>query len=143
MEQIVSILKHVGFRDEPLSVNFGEKYSLTRKIYSPWEIRVRIFDNGRIVPEIEISREYLEHLTTDIRAPAVYELRNIICKHDENICAKLRIRHRPSNKFVTKTLSYYKITLRPPAMLTPWKPIVVAAIATFAIGLFVNWLLHR
>ena len=137
VELVASALREHGFRDERLTVPLGERLSLTLKVTDLWEVHVRIFDDGSIVPEVEVSREYIEHLGP-IRAPVIYDVYLLY----RRVYPKLHLRYRPANKFVVKVLNHYKLLLKPPTTRTPWIP-VVAGVAGFAVGLLVGLAITR
>lgn len=89
-------------------------------------MHVRGFSDGRLEAEIEISRDYIEHLDDKYCRDATPELKQILDIHQVPYQARGNL---PKMTF----------TLEPPGKLTPWKPIV----AIVAIGAFLIWLSRR
>ncbi|ADN49737.1 hypothetical protein [Vulcanisaeta distributa] len=114
-----------GFKPTMLSINRGELYSLAMRVYGPWELHARIFSDGVIEAEAEISRDYLQHLVGP-RFNVVYEVYDAL-RHfvtDKRICIK------PMGKCISDIIENVKIELRAPRALIPWKPIMAAALLT-------------
>lgn len=109
-----------GFRKTMLSVNKGETYSLVMRIHEPWEIHTRIFSNGVIETEIEISREYLQHLIGP-RFNIVYEVYDAL----RHFVKERRICIKPLGRCISDVIENMRIQLEAPRALIPWKPIVV------------------
>ena len=111
-----------GFRPTILAVNKGEKYSLAMRVEPPWEIHARVFPDGTIESEVEVSRDYLQHLIGP-RFNVVYEtydlLRDVI--GDKRICIK------PLGRCISDVIENIGIELRAPKPLIPWKPLVAIA----------------
>ncbi len=125
-----ALLSH-GFREESLlRVYKGEKYSLVKKLVDPWELHVRIYENGMIESEVEVSRDYVEHLG-DSRIYVVYETFN----YYSQVYNKLHILYKQPDRWVIKVIDHFHIKIRPPKTLTPWKPIVITAAILTTIGL--------
>ncbi len=137
IEDVVSELRRQGFEDAWLSVSFGEKYSLRLKIFEPWEVHVRIFDDGSMVSEIEISREYIEHLTS-VRLPVLYDVYYFY----RRAYPSLHIRYRPVNRWVKQVYSHYKFVMTPPTTGTPWIPILTGIVG-FAFGALLGYVIAR
>lgn len=108
-----------GFRRALPAMNKGEAYSLSMRIHGPWELHVRIFSDGRIESEVEISREYLQHLTGS-RFNVVYEtleaLRGFVS--DRKVCIK------PLGRCIDEVFENIRVELKAPNTLIPWKPIM-------------------
>jgi len=68
------------------------------------------FEDGRLEAEIEISRDFIEHLDDRYRRPAISELTEILDEHS----------------IPYKVVGNWKLEseLEPPSTLTPWKPLV-------------------
>ncbi|GGI82823.1 hypothetical protein GCM10007112_19480 [Vulcanisaeta souniana JCM 11219] len=108
-----------GFRQTMLAVSRGELYSLVMRIYGPWELHARIFNDGVIEAETEISREYVQHLIGP-RFNIVYEIYDAL-RHfvDERmVCIK------PMSRCISDVIENVRIELEAPRVLVPWKPIV-------------------
>ena len=52
----------------------NQVFGLVKKLVRPWEMHVRGLSTNRVEAEIEISREYLEHLDDRYRRSALNEL---------------------------------------------------------------------
>ena len=111
-----------GFKPTLLALNKGERYSLTMRIEPPWEIHVRVFPDGTIGSEVEVSRDYLQHLVGP-RFNVVYEIYELLrgVSNDRRICVK------PLGRCVSDVIENIGIELRAPKSLIPWKPLVAAA----------------
>ena len=76
---------------------------LSIKLKKPWEMHVRLFDIEKglisIQAEVEISRDYLQHLFSQ-RTAVIYEIEDILKKH--------KIEYRIWNG---RTVSYTHLTL--------------------------------
>ncbi|MGC9227737.1 hypothetical protein [Caldivirga sp.] len=123
VDEVYRVLLTEGFRETQLRVlKEGERYSLVKRLIDPWELHVRIYYNGLIESEVEVSREYLEHLG-DYRVYVVYEAFNYYSKAYD----KLHMLYKPSGRWVVGVVDHVRIRVLPPKTLTPWKPIVAAA----------------
>ncbi len=73
---VKAVYKHLvdvqGFEVATPSVHKGEKYSLRKVLSDTWELHMRLYDDGFIDAEVEVGREYIEHLTPR-RLNVVYE----------------------------------------------------------------------
>lgn len=137
IEDIRSELLVKGFSVPSIGAPKGERYSLARVIDAPWEMHVRIYGDGFIEGEIEVSRGYLEHLG-DYRVYVVYEPFNYYSRAYN----RLHILYRPSRRWVVRVYDHVRVRIRPPKTLTPWKPIAVFAGFFAAIGIL-SWALDR
>ncbi len=111
LERVKQALLAEGFEDTILQiVKEGQVFGLVRGISSIWEMHVRGFEDGHLEAEIEISREYIEHLDGKYRKPAISELTKILDKYD----------------IPYEVVGDWKIEskLEPPNTLTPWRPLV-------------------
>lgn len=61
VDEIARKLMNVGFR-RVIAFPTGEKYSIARSVGEYFEHHIRIFTNGTILSEVEISRKYVEHV---------------------------------------------------------------------------------
>lgn len=122
INNVYRVLRGEGFKDTQLSAFKGERYSLVKKLEDPWELHVRIYDGGFLESEVEVSREYVEHLG-EYRIHVIYEAYSYYSK----VYDKLHILYKPSGRYIVKILDHVRIRVRPPKTLTPWKPIAVAA----------------
>ena len=119
-----------GFEPATPSIRKGEKYSLRKVLSSVWELHVRLYDDGFIDAEVEVRREYVEHLTTPRRLNVVYEA----YEYYRGVYDRLHIWYVPKRRWVVKIFDHFHVKLREPDTLTPWKPVVLGIIVA---GLFV------
>ena len=98
-----------------------------------WELHLRLYDDGFIDAEIEVRREYLEHLNR--RLNVVYEAFEFY----RDLYGKLHVLYVPSGEWIVKIIDHFHIKLREPDTLTPWKPIVIGIVVA---GLFSYALLN-
>ena len=111
-----------GFKPTMLAVNKGEKYSLAMRIEPPWEVHARVFPDGIIESEVEISRDYLQHLIGP-RFNVVYETYDSL----RDITDGKRICIKPLGRCISDVIENIGIELRAPRSLIPWKPLVAMA----------------
>jgi hypothetical protein len=124
LERVKEILIQEGYRDTKLqTIKQGQVFGLVKKVDSVWEMHVRGFKDGRLEAEIEISRDYFEHLDDRYRRDATPELTQILDAH--------QIPYQTKGE-----LPQMEVILNPPEKLTPWKPIV----AIVAVTAFLIWL---
>ncbi len=95
---------------QPFQIGDG----LSLKLKKPWEMHVRLFSNTKdsisIQGEVEISRDYLQHLFSQ-RTAVIYEIETIL--------------KRNGIKYVNKVLDEYKIKLVTPDIpVFAWKPML-------------------
>ena len=69
------LIERQGFEIASPSIPRGEKYSLRRVLSNVWKLHVRLYDDGFIDAEVEVRREFMEHLTPR-RLNVVYEALN-------------------------------------------------------------------
>ncbi|GBC75050.1 hypothetical protein HRbin06_00361 [archaeon HR06] len=79
--------------------------------------------------EIEVQREYLEHLG-DKRIYVVYEPFEYL----RDIYNNFHLIYK-GDRWVMKVIDNFRVALRPPKSLTPWKPIIVSLVAFASIGI--------
>ena len=115
----------------------GERYNIRKKLVKPWELHLRIYPNGFIESEVEIQREYLEHLNQR-RLFVVYEP----FKYYYHVYDKLHIYYKPKKKWIIKVIDNFHIKLNPPETLTPWRPIITGIVALSTAG-FLTFALSR
>jgi len=115
------LLERCGFKRALPSLNKGERYGISRRLSEVWELHLRIYGNGLMEGEVEVSREYFEHLGRS-RVSVVYEPFQFY----RLIYGKLHILYWPSRKWVVKVLENARVKVKPPKSLTPWKPIMVS-----------------
>jgi len=108
-----------GFVDTILQIQKpNQVFGLVKKLVYPWEMHARGFSTDQVEAEIEISREYLEHLDDQYRRSALEELLVILERYG--------ISYQVEGEFPQQY-----VTLRPPPHLTPWAPFVIIGIAAF------------
>ncbi|MHA1595941.1 MAG: hypothetical protein ACTSXX_14610 [Candidatus Baldrarchaeia archaeon] len=112
----------------------GEKYSLRKPLSDVWELHIRLYDDGFVDAEVEVRREFIEHLTPR-RLNVVYEAFEFY----RGIYDKLYILYAPMREWIINILDNFNVKLREPNTLTPWKPIVLGIVAA---GLFTYALLR-
>lgn len=123
-------LKSRGFYEPVLHVSKGEVYSLVKRLREPWELHVRVYEGGFMEAEVEVSREYVEHLGP-YRVYVVYEA----FSYYSHVYDKLHVLYKPSRAWVISVKEHFRVRVRPPKLLTPWKPIVASAAAATALGM--------
>ena len=112
LKRVENVLKEEGFEHTYLQVwKEGQVFGLIKRIDDKWEMHVRGFEDGHLEAEIEISREYLEHLDDRYRRSAVRELSKILSKYN--------IPHK-----VTGDYGLEATFLPEPESLTPWVPLI-------------------
>ena len=125
-EKMRKILFNEGFttvkfeHKQPLQIGDG----LSLKLKKPWEMHVRLFSNSKdsisIQGEVEISRDYLQHLFSQ-RTAVIYEIETILKKNG----IKYNILNKRISKYVNKVLDEYKIKLITPDIpVFAWKPML-------------------
>jgi len=117
-----------GFETATPSAYKGEKYSLKKVLSDVWELHLRLYGDGFIDAEVEVRREYLEHLAPR-RLNVVYEA----FEYYRGVYDKLHLWYAPAGKWVVKVIDHLNVKLREPDTLTPWKPIVLGIVVA---GLF-------
>ncbi len=111
-----------GFKPVILAMDKGELYSLSMRISRPWELHVRIFSDGIIESEIEICRDYLQHLIGP-RFNVVYEVYDIL----RHFVKERRVCIKSMGMCIDEVIENIGIELEAPRALIPWKPIAVMA----------------
>ena len=125
-EKMRKILFNEGFttvkfeHKQPLQIGDG----LSLKLKKPWEMHVRLFSNTEdsisIQGEVEISRDYLQHLFSQ-RTAVIYEIETILNKNG----ISYDILNKRISKYVNKVLDEYKIKLVTPDIpVFAWKPML-------------------
>ncbi len=113
LEMAKEVLVREDFRHTALQVvKPGQVFGLVRKEDDVWEMHVRGFDNGRLESEIEISRDYFEHLDDRFRRDATLELKEILDAYQVP-CS------------IEGDISHSTVVLPYPEGVTPWKPLAV------------------
>ncbi len=102
-----------GFRDTLLQVwKPGQVFGLVKPLDDTYEVHVRGYQDGTLDAEIEVAREYLEHLTCGAHS------------YDHYLLEILK-RHNIPHKVVKPIESAQKPPK--PATLIPWKPLLLIA----------------
>ena len=125
-EKMRKILFNEGFttvkfeHKQPLQIGDG----LSLKLKKPWEMHVRLFSNTEdsisIQGEVEISRDYLQHLFSR-RTAVIYEIETILKKNG----ISYDILNKRISKYVNKVLDEYNIKLVTPDIpVFAWKPML-------------------
>ena len=125
-EKMRKILFNEGFttvkfeHKQPLQIGDG----LSLKLKKPWEMHVRLFSNTEdsisIQGEVEISRDYLQHLFSQ-RTAVIYEIETILKKNG----ISYDILNKRISKYVNKVLDEYNIKLVTPDIpVFAWKPML-------------------
>lgn len=108
----------------------GEKYSLRKALDNTWELHLRLYSNGFIDAEVEVRREYIEHLTSGQRLNVVYEAYDSY----KAMYDKLHLWYVPSRNWVTSIIDNLSLELHEPGRLIPWKPIVLGVVASVVVA---------
>ncbi|HET6730497.1 MAG TPA: hypothetical protein VFH04_02750 [Nitrososphaeraceae archaeon] len=123
-DDIIRTLASEGFKrvklENKMASQIGSGFAKT--LSKPWEMHVRLIDvhqQGLIAlkGEVEISRRYIQHLTS-VRCPVIYELESILKKHS----IEYRIWNTKVRDYISQIIDNHQIKLlapRLPAM--PWK----------------------
>jgi len=93
----------------------NQVFGLVKKLVRPWEMHVRGLGTNRVEAEIEISREYLEHLDDRYRRSALNELIQLLDRYE--------IPYQIEGEFPEQ-----HVMIRPPSNLTPWIPFAIIGI---------------
>ncbi len=113
LDKVEKALLEDGFKDTPLQIEKpNQAFGLIKKLISPWELHIRGFFDGTLSSEIEISREYLEHLNDRYRFFAVKELIDILDRH--------KVPYKIIGK---KPQAIHLEEIETPETLTLWEPI--------------------
>jgi hypothetical protein len=113
LEVVREVLLAEGFKDTMLQiVKPGQMFGLVKRLNDVWEMHVRGFEDGTLESEIEVSREYFEHLDDRYRKDATNELLSILKQYG--------IPHQ-----VTGASPDVEVMLQAPESVTPWKPVAV------------------
>ncbi len=112
----------------------GEVYSLRRVLGDVWELHVRLYGDGFVDAEVEVRREFFEHLGSR-RLNVVYEAFEFY----RDVYDRLHVYYVPMGEWIVRVEEHFQVELREPDMLTPWKPVVLGIVAA---GLFTYALLR-
>ncbi len=119
------LTKECGFTNAIPSIPKGEKYNLRKVLNNVWELHIRLYSDGFIDAEVEVRREFLEHLTPK-RLNVVYEAFQFY----RDVYDKLHIFYVPENEWIIEIKENFQVKLQEPNTLTPWKPIITGIIIT-------------
>jgi hypothetical protein len=117
---------------QPFQIGNG----LSIKLKKPWEMHVRLFNIEKdlisIQAEVEISRDYLQHLFSQ-RTAVLYEIESILKKHG----IEYRVWNSRISKYIHTIFENYKIKISTPDIpVFAWKPMLFM-IST--VGLMYLW----
>ncbi|MEM0171805.1 MAG: hypothetical protein QXP36_01815 [Conexivisphaerales archaeon] len=123
LDTVKSLLMREGFYDPGIlqKRKEGQEFGLVKPINELIEVHVRGYKDNTLDAEVELSREYLEHLSTG-SSPSYGFLIDILRKY--NIPYSV-IKPLPSDP------EYISI----PKTLTKWKPLVICGIGIVILGL--------
>jgi hypothetical protein len=111
LDCVKDVLVREGFRDTLLQIwKPGQVFGLVKPLDEVYEVHVRGYQDGTLDAEIEVSREYLEHLVYG-SYPYDHYLMEILKRHN--------IPHK-----VVKPIESAQKPPKP-ATLTPWKPLLL------------------
>lgn len=130
IDDLYTHLKLEGFEEAIPAIHKGERYGIRKPLDYPWELHMRLYKNGFIEAEVEVQREYLEHLG-ERRLFVVFEA----FEYYRDYFKSLHIFYKPANKWVINILDHFKVRLNPPQSLTPWKPVVATVVGVASIGI--------
>ncbi len=132
IDALYSYLKDIGFENAVLSTPKGEKYSIRLVLDYPWELHIRLYSDGFIESEVEVQREYFEHLG-ERRLFVAYEAFEFF----RGFYDRFHLFYKKEEKWVIKVLDNFRVRLNPPKSLTPWKPVVTGIVTLSVVGLLV------
>lgn len=130
IDKLYNHLLSKGFKDVKLSIPKGERYSLSKPLDNVWQMHVRIYSDGFIESEVEVNRDYFEHLDDRFRINVVYE----VFEYYMDIYDRLHVSYMRKG-WIVEVIDNFRIQLKPPTTLTPWKPITVSLAALAIVGL--------
>jgi len=118
---------------QPFQIGNG----LSLKLKKPWEMHVRFVKLKKeliaIHAEVEISRDYIQHLWSGQRTPVIYEIENMLKKYQ----IEYKVWNNRIKKYVQTVFDNYKIKLLTPNIpVFAWKPMLFV-IST--VGLMYLW----
>lgn len=116
--QFASFLYNHGFADTSLAWDQGQKYSLSKILNNTWEMHIRIFDDGKIFPHVEIRRDFAQHLNQNFIRPVLFEALEYI----KDFTDGWGILFLKENKWITSILTKAQFKINPPDSLTKWEP---------------------
>jgi hypothetical protein len=111
LERVKKVLIEEGFSDTRLQIQKPDQiFGLVKKINNIWEIHFRGFEDGHLEPEMEVSRDYLEHLDDRYRRPAINELTEILDNYN--------IPYKKTDE------TQLDLRIECPSTLIEWKPLL-------------------
>lgn len=117
------LVEEQGFEAAVPSVPKGERYSLRKPLSDEWELHVRLYGDGFADAEVEVRREYFEHLAR--RLNVVYEA----FEYYRGAYDRLHVWYAPEREWVVGVRDHFEVRLRRPDSLTPWAPVVLGIVA--------------
>jgi len=135
LDELARHLTSKGFEAAGVSLGKGEKYNLRIVVQEPWELHVRIYGSGLVEGEVEVKREYIEHLSP-WRSSVIYE----VFQFYQDFYPTLHILYKPKGLYVVRVIDHYRVELKPPESLTLWKPIVIGGVLIGVLGLIAYFL---
>lgn len=142
VNDIMKILSSEGFtkvkfeHKQPSQVGDG----LSLKLKKPWELHVRIVELKKgllaIHGEVEVSRDYLQHLFCQ-RTPVIYEIEEMLKKYHVDY----QIWNNRFKKYVKTVFDNYKVKLSTPNIpVFAWKPMlfVISTVGSFYLWKYIN-----
>ena len=123
-------MRRILFEEGFTTVKFEHKQpsqigdGLSLKLKKPWEMHVRLFretrDSISLQGEVEISRDYLQHLFSQ-RTAVIYEIETILKRNG----IKYDIMNKRIRKYIHNVIDEYKIKLVTPDIpVFAWKPML-------------------
>ncbi|NOZ82679.1 MAG: hypothetical protein GXN98_02510 [Euryarchaeota archaeon] len=111
LSRVQEVLVEEGFRNTALQIyRRGQVFGLVKPLNEKLEVHVRAYIDGSLDAEVEVSREYLEHLTAGSE-PAIELLTGLLGKHG----IAYRVVRTPAGGVHAERLRIKR--------LTPWKPL--------------------
>jgi len=75
LSEVAQMLLEDGYHSSVLQVfSTGQVFGLVKPVDGMWEYHIRGFVDGRLESEIELSRDYFQHLSNEYRADAAAHL---------------------------------------------------------------------
>jgi len=135
IEDVKKYLLSSGFKEPELAYPEGEIFGLTRSLDQIWELHIRAFPDGSIIPHVEVNRQFFEHLG-DHRLFVAYEAYEFY----RPVVNDFYLRYIPDSSYITSITENFDISIPPPSTFTPWKPIVAGIGIAAIIGLAAYYL---
>lgn len=135
IEDVKNYLLNSGFKVPELAYPEGEIFGLTRSLDQIWELHIRGFKDGRIIPHVEVNRKFFEHLG-DHRLYVAYEAYQFY----RPVVNEFYLRYIPDKSYVTSIIENFDVSIPTPSKITPWKPVVAGLGIAAIIGLAAYYL---